>query len=169
MTRLAVVFGIDVLVSFIITGLWGWAPWLDYYGFSPNHPQSALDYFYGLVYAGSLTFVGLFLLTSGILFVDSILRSDANYNESFLREAFYGDFRRLTAKYSALFLSILSAPAFYRVMWDLNEPREIRILGGFAMTMAVFLVLLLVTDWWLARPASRQRTVAASTRLRVQR
>jgi hypothetical protein len=169
MTRLAVVFGIDVLVSFIITGLWGWAPWLDYYGFSPNHPQSALDYFYGLVFAGSLTFVGLFLVTSCILFVFSMLRSDPNYSESFLREAFYGDFRRLTVKYSALFVSILSAPAFYRVMWDLNEPREIRILGGFAMTMAAFLVLLLVTDWRLARPASRLHTVAASTRLRVQR
>jgi hypothetical protein len=158
MKRPTVVFGIDVLASLAILAWYLRGPWIDLYGFSifrnrlgdlATRPPVAVHYIHGLVFTGMLLFVALFLLASLLAFTLGRPRS--------LYHAFYDDARELIAKYSALFLSSIISPYFYNSLWRFHGTRLNRVSVGLALTIATFVLVMLVADWLLARSPQHRR------------
>lgn len=162
--RSVTIFAIDVIASLAVVAWCRSGLWIQWYGFAGRHPESALEYFQGLVCAGSLTFAALFILTSGILLLWARRLAASAEGTGLLRlmyRAFYDDLRSLLVKYFVFCGVILVCPAFYFYMWGLHEPRAIRIAGGFTMTVLVFVGLVVALDWSVARRAPQSADAIA--------
>jgi len=161
----------DIIVSFIVFGWSLLGPWDQLLGFNLYHsrgdvwlptPPPAAAYFRSMVSTGSLLFAIFFLLASVLIFFLSRSRgasSDPKGGPIFYR-TFYGDGPKLMGKYSAvLFISFIS-PFFYSFMRRFHFTRSECILGGFLITLAIFIVVLLITE--LSARIAPRRAVQSS-------
>jgi hypothetical protein len=160
MKRPTVIFGIDVLASLAILAWYLRGPWIDLYGFSifrnrlgdlATRPPIAIHYIHGLVFTGVLLFVALFLLAS-LLALTGRPRS--------LYHAFYGYAPELIAKYSSLLLSSIVSAYFYNSLWRFHGTRLYRVSVGLALTVATFVLVMLLADWLIARRSAQHRRLA---------
>ena len=165
MKRSAILF-LDIIVSLIIFEWSVKGPWLRLLGFSYYHsrgdvwlptPPAAVGYFRGIVTSGSLAFATFFLLASALLFLRGRLRAaSADIQDGgILYNEFYGTFPRLLVKYfSALSISFV-APFFYSYMRRFHGSRTFCIVGGLAISIALFIFILTFTGFlWQSRPKS---------------
>ena len=120
-----------------------------------------------MLLTGTVLFASLFVAISAVIF--ALRRFSARSEESsgnFLTAAFYGDARRLYVKYSAFLLSAFVSPYFYSYMrtfqfrrllafFNSRDVRMVQICGGFAITLAVLLIVIAAADLLIARPARR--------------
>src|SRR5580692_9063987 len=147
----------DCVVSLTI---FAWAmlgPWDRMLGFSVYRsrgsvvlptPPAAASFFRSMVSSGSLLFAVFFLLTSVLIlyFNRRGKASDGSNREGILCHAFYGSARQLFVKYSAVLLVSFISPFFYNYMWRFHVTRSLRIAGGLAITVAVFLLVLFASS-----------------------
>jgi hypothetical protein len=150
----------------VISGVLGWTllgPWDRILGFSTYlsrgnvwlpTPPAAAAYFREMVSTGSIIFAILFMLASSLGYFDPRARASSNPASpgGILYQMFYEDSYRLFVKYSDLLLVSFVAPLFYNYMWRFHVARPLRIAGGLAITIIVFVAILL-TGSLLARVA----------------
>jgi hypothetical protein len=176
MSRSATILGADVIAA-IIAVVWIWSGvWFGLLGFSFYHsrgdvwlptPAAARDFFEAMVLTGTVSFAALFAAASVVIFLARRFSSGSEDSSgNFLTAAFYGDNRRLYVKYSAFLLSAFVSPYFYSYMrtfqfrrllafFNSRDVRMVQICGGFAITLAVLLIVITAADLLIARPARR--------------
>jgi hypothetical protein len=166
--KTVIVFGLDVIVALVAICWFRLGLWIDLYNLPAHHPESALIYFKGLVCTGSLLFSILYVMLSGFLLLRAA--SDGSSESRLPARIFYGDNRRLRAKYSVYALSIMMSPGFYFLMWRQNETRTARIAGGCAITLIAFVGVALIIDLLMTTypnvfrmPWSRESSFASSS------
>ena len=147
----------DIIVSFIVFGWSLLGPWDRLLGFDVYHsrgdvwlptPPAAAAFFRSMVSTGSLLFAIFFLVASVLIF---FLRrspgasSDPKGGPIFFR-TFDSDPLKLGGKYSAvLFISFIS-PFFYNFMRRFHFTRSRCIVGGFAITLAILIVVFVTAE-----------------------
>jgi len=159
-----VILWCDIIVFFIVVEWSRLGPWDKLLGFDVYHsrgdvwlptPPAAAAYFRAIVSTGSSLFAIFFVLTSCLLFFLGRSRGAATDEKSgLIYRAFYGDTRKLIVKYSVVLLVSFISPFFYTFRWQFRVTREYRIASGSAMTVAAFLIVLLLAEL-AARPSSR--------------
>jgi hypothetical protein len=165
--RRAAIFSADLIASIMIVAWYVWGPWIDLYGFSVYHsrgdvwlptPPGARNFLTAMVSIEAGLFASLFVAASCLLFRFGRFPNAGDAEvENFLPDAFYGDWRRLLAKYSALFLSSIALPFAIITLWKLHATRAFAKPICLAITLATFLVVALVTNRALLRAVSRQK------------
>jgi hypothetical protein len=154
MRRIAIVL-CDVGASIVAIEWARIGPWDRMLGFNLYHsrgdvwlptPPAAAAFFRAMVSIGVLSFAIFFLLASFLIFFLGQSRgaSADDQPRGILQRMFYGDARTLLVKYFAiLFISFIS-PFFYNLMWRVPVSHALRIAGGSAMSIAIFIVVLAI-------------------------
>jgi hypothetical protein len=147
----------DIIVSLIVVEWSLLGPWNKLLGFDVYHsrgdvwlptPPIAAAFFRGMVSTGTMVFAVFFLIASVLIFFLGRSRSAPIDEKSgtVLERMFYGDARKLTVKYTVfLFISLIS-PFFYNWMWRFHVTRPMRIAGGCAISLAVFILVMTIVE-----------------------
>ena len=145
----------DIIVSFIVVEWSLQGPWDKLLGFNVYHsrgdvwlptPPAAAAFFRGMVSTGTRVFAAFFLIVSVLIFLMGRSRS-ASVDEktgTILERMFYGDARKLTVKYAVFLLISVISPFFYNWMWRFHVTRPMRIAGGCAISLAVFIAVMTI-------------------------
>jgi len=162
----------DIIVSLIVVEWSLLGPWDKLLGFDVYHsrgdvwlptPPAAANFFRGMVSTGTMLFAVFFLIASILIFLMGRSRSASADQKggSILDQMFYGDASKLTVKYAVfLFISFIS-PFFYNFMWRFQVTRPMRIAGGLAISLAVFIAVMTVRA--MLTPLAPSRPSAASS------
>ena len=147
----------DIIVSFIVVEWSLQGPWDKLLGFNVYHsrgdvwlptPPAAAAFFRGMVSTGTMVFAAFFLIVSVLIFLMGRSRS-ASVDEktgTILERMFYGDARKLTVKYAVFLLISVISPFFYNWMWRFHVTRPMRIAGGCAISLAVFIAVMTIVE-----------------------
>jgi hypothetical protein len=167
MRRRAVILGADLITSIMVVAWYAWGPWVDLYGFSVYHsrgdvwlptPQAAINFFSRMVLTVTFIYAPLFVLTSCLTFFFGRPYSvDGADRRHFLRDAFYGDSRRLLVKYCAFLLSSIALAFATSSTLKFRTSHEFSISAAVGITLVAFLVVVFVADMLLARPMTWQK------------
>ncbi len=160
--RRSVILVCDIIAAVVVFEWTRLGPWNRLLGFTYYHsrgdvwlptPPAAADYFRAMVSTGTLFFVIFFLFISLVLYA-------VGSRGEIVHRVFYGDARKLSVKYFAFLLISFLSPLFYNRMWRYHLTRSGRIEGGLAITIAVFIVVLIVGEL-LAHLAPRRQQVSS--------
>ena len=147
----------DIIVSLIVVEWSLLGPWDKLLGFNVYHsrgdvwlptPPAAAAFFRGMVSTGTMVFAVFFLIASVLTFFLGRSRSAPVDEKSgtVLERMFYGDARKLTVKYAVFLLISLISPFFYNWMWRFHVTRPMRIAGGCAISLAVFIAVMTIVE-----------------------
>jgi hypothetical protein len=155
MTRRNAILCCDIIVSLIVAEWSLYGPWDKLLGFDVYHsrgdvwlptPLAAAAFFRGMVSTGTMVFAVFLLIASVLIFFLGRSRGASVDEKSgtVLEQMFYGDARKLTVKYAVFLLISLISPFFYNWMWRFHVTRPMRIAGGCAISLAVFVAAMTI-------------------------
>ena len=156
----------DIIASLIVVEWSLQGPWDKLLGFNVYHsrgdvwlatPPAAANFFRGMVSTGTMLFAGLFLIASLLIFLVGRSRSASVGEKSgtVLEQMFYGDDGKLTVKYVVFLFTSLISPFFYNWMWRFQVTRPMRIAGGCAISIAVFIAVMTIAAMFTRRAPLR--------------
>lgn len=157
------------IIAFYIVFVWSVrGPWDRLLGFSVYHsrgdvwlptPPAAAAYFRSIVSRGATMFAQCFLVTSLLLlYLGRPHGTSTDERRGILFDAFYGDTRNLIVKYSAFLVTSFISPFFYNFMWRFPLTHPYRVVGGFAISVGLFILILAIAEL-VARVAPSRRQV----------
>jgi hypothetical protein len=160
----------DIIVLLIVVEWSSRGPWDQLLGFSVYHsrgdvwlptPPAAANFFRGMVSTGTMLFAVFFLIASVLIFLLGRSRSASvdQKGPAILEQMFYGDSNKLIVKYADFLLISLISPFFYNFMWRFHVTRAMRIAGGLAISIAMFIAVMTIAET-LTRLMPRRQPVA---------